>query len=603
MADSYTLSSSSLEFPNMKPDVTRELYITITADGDNEDDIVFSVFSGLSAPFSLKNSEISITLSAGQTYDLYFVFAPTSYGVKSDSLHIHTTIDELDIPVSGNCTNYHEYTLPTIQHLACGDIACYLYVDAIDTLEGLSIPDKVNITSIGKVVESADTEPGVLDIENLTVDIADDYTDYSEGFWYHVIEGFPTADVQLMFLVGGEFLFRGSINREGVVWSEHFISGTGRVRSVSIQLVTVLHQLKKISSDDFLTWFEANYASPLYSYSYIIDNWDGGLKDCVKLIDIPRFMLCMIFGLELSETYAVARNTDILVKDRHNNTFVSPWTDCYLAARAYGGGIGLFGTYASGVTTSAWNLRFDNCHQILSAVCSSLAVIPRFYYGDSDGYYQGSGDKYSIELLTRGNDSQKVTMSGSILSSSMVSNSTVKTINVRASDFPENPSPVDYWIVNGSDGTGETAKNATIDTEIVPEITTYSPSYDVLSLHLLTHYTSVYEQALYVGDIKYYDYDAGDWVTLTHDAVNNLWCKVLASYMYKRFSKGRWQYERAYGNLLATNTVGTPVERIENIKIMSRIDINDGVSTKTYYATEVRKDIMNNTATVVWVEE
>jgi hypothetical protein len=89
--------------------------------------------------------------------------------------------------------------------------------------------------------------------------------------------------------------------------------------------------------------------------------------------------------------------------------------------------------------------------------------------------------------------------------------------------------------------------------------------------------------------------------TLVSDAQ---WYDVLANYYYHRFSTDRFQYTRVYGSVKANN--GSTVSQL-NFKIMAGHIIQDVVNgatvSRTYYATETRKDIKANRARAVWVKQ
>jgi hypothetical protein len=84
------------------------------------------------------------------------------------------------------------YNLASMNTLA-GTLKSYLYVDTI--LPALTVPTGSYIISMDEIVERIDVDPGVIDIENVNINIQEDYSTYSEGFWSKIINGYISKTI------------------------------------------------------------------------------------------------------------------------------------------------------------------------------------------------------------------------------------------------------------------------------------------------------------------------------------------------------------------------------------------------------------------------
>jgi hypothetical protein len=106
---------------------------------------------------------------------------------------------------------------------------------------------------------------------------------------------------------------------------------------------------------------------------------------------------------------------------------------------------------------------------------------------------------------------------------------------------------------------------------------------------------------LFVGAAIQYDFWNYNTNTrqLVSSATDNCLTKTAAQYLYNRFQKGRIQWTRKYASLKANNG-STSSQRWNRTLILHTI--HDGVKSRTFYATEVSKNIITNKSQLVWVE-
>ena len=502
--------------------------------------------------------------------------------------------------------NYTKYTLPEIDNLDAGNIKCYLFVDS--RVPALTIPTESRVISLNPTREAVDLKAGEVDLDNRTIEMFEDYSIYTQGFWWKLIEEYPLYDVQFLFILNEDgvdtFRFRGSLFRNEIHWGEGYISDSGDYeRRVSIQLVSPLIALKGISINDLINNILTNHdtdATP--PYNYLVEGTDDVLEDSVKCLTIANVfnaMLELAFGAD-GESYQLAvRGCDIKLFNAHTSAYYGPF-DGYIRAMRYDTAWYASDFFAQSVPyldEMSWNSRFENCFQLMCAICFSLGVVPRYYFGDSNGIYQGSSsDKHSIEILTRGDrTSTKITNTG-IYQSEAISNSPVKVLNILIKNIATIDSQ-QYLAVNGLLHSGTFPQNVTFDIEATAEFSTDTTTagqgifYKFVDGGAVTHFGFPTKQ-------EYWDHRpaVNDWVEITPTAFVNAFLGTLCTYLYYRFSSGRKQVSRKYYPMKFSD--GSVVTH-QVLKVLARHDIY-GV---TFYASDVTKDDRENSATVKWEQE
>jgi hypothetical protein len=129
------------------------------------------------------------------------------------------------------------------------------------------------------------------------------------------------------------------------------------------------------------------------------------------------------------------------------------------------------------------------------------------------------------------------------------------------------------------------------------------PAFTSPSLGVYTYTASYYRGMFYnlsgstyvqPRSVDFYNYLTSAWELGFHSMQT-----AVMRYYANRFSSGRKMYERRYGGLKFSD--GSTTSHA-NIQPMKQIDIDDGIDTVTFYATEVGKDFENDTTRVLWAE-
>ncbi len=496
--------------------------------------------------------------------------------------------------------SYTQNTLATAYYLASGSLKCYLYID--DSISpALTVPTTVNITSISPVRESVDIKAGEVDLGYMTVDIVDDYTTYTDGFWWTLLETNSTYNIQMMFILTEDgtdtYLFRGSISRENTHWTEYYASDPTYVRSVSIQLVSPMLLLKSISITTMINYLTNAVTG---NGAYLVEGVDDILEDAIKMVTLGNIlnnMMELAFASDTESYQVVERGCDILFYDGNTSSYKNP-TDLYLRVQRYDTDWycdDLFGLVGAHIHTASWYSRFDNCWELLVSICLSLGIVPRYYWGDENGIYQGdANDKHTIEILCRGDRTTTALTNTSVITpSKAISNSPNKYLDI----ITRNLASVDtqlYSVVNGSFFTTD-PENTTYEMELNSEFT----SDKTESVNRTFFYSYVSGLDIHFAPCtkcEYYEHKSNAMVEKSFNDGTNALLEVLTKYLFYRFSSGRREYEREYGTIGFSDGATTTHQ---HLKILARHEI-DSVA---YYAVDVEKDILTNRAKVKWIQE
>jgi hypothetical protein len=127
--------------------------------------------------------------------------------------------------------------------------------------ENLVVPDEPTVQSIGDVVERIESEPNIIEMSSVEIEVVDDYSlqEYPRGFWYYIItESEMLFDEKPEILLtldegdGDSYLFRGRVEKKSVRWTEHSL-GNSLIRTCSFTLVNSLKVLEDLNYEDLIT--------------------------------------------------------------------------------------------------------------------------------------------------------------------------------------------------------------------------------------------------------------------------------------------------------------------------------------------------------------
>jgi len=629
MAAQVLLKSGSQDFGIIE--LGQSQTIQITFENQSSPSISMDVsLSGLTADFAYGTGDDAFTLASnGATRVVDITWTPSAPGIADDTLIItHDAPDPAspwNTALTAQCGKiFTEYSLPDIENNPAGTMSVFMYLE--NDVSAPTIPDDVRITRIGMLEELVDVEPGVVDIESLEIEAAEDYSTYSEGFWYHVVETNPDTDIHFKFILTEDgtdtVYFYGRIKREDIEWPEHYLATdeSSAVRTVRMRLVSMLDDLKTLSIEGTIVTVLAN---PIYA----------GLQQ-YSMQTIIAAILTGMTGQTYNTSYVHVRNSDIRFVDGSANT-VYPINACNSGGENTESTVdsdvinkGYFFVDAADDNRLHWTYRYESAFDLLRAICLTFGWTCRYFYGQADGSYAGdSSDKHRLELITRGQSGSTVTPEKGVQESTLLTDSSTRVMGVRVGDLLESSTLIEYQTgpsVYAGDPTMNYAwQHAGAESLVAPDASyaytyTVSPKYAEFDIDLDAEfivndvpgssgsigyyykYRNLYRHdgaggVTQLETAGFYDYIAGAWVDGEYTIQN-----ALVKYYTRRFRSGRKTFTRKYGSLRFDD--GSTTSHA-NIKPMAEITIDDGIVSETYYASEVRKDFTRNEVTVTWIQE
>ena len=448
----------------------------------------------------------------------------------------------------------------------------------------LEVPSRIRIISIGKILERLDFTVGVNEIQNLETPIQEEYSTYSEGFWNKAInETIYEEDVQLKVTIeqglGPKLIFWGIISRESSTFNEHYLSGSSHLRSGTLVWVSLIYRLKETKTTELVTDVLSRDVSGTYN---------GNPYFFIKVKDIIASMISLTFGQSFSTNDVVIRNDlDIRYRKDAGGTSYHGFVDVWVITN--------LGSFLS-TSTKYWPDRFANCFDCLQYLLKNFGFVARWFYED---------DRHKLELLTRGRSySTLLTFGEREKESRVTAIHAVKPFNIRCKFFQVDAYTDQHWYVDGALGGGfrpyddedpekfEPPKFSDIHLDVEMDWILSWDSEQGVTEHLYINPTgTTYER---VTAIQFYDYSAQSMAELEKGT------EALATYYFKRFNPNRRKFNRTYGKLLATES---DVDSIEHLRLLKRTQFNDGLGSRTYYASELAMDFEENEVTIDWVEE
>jgi hypothetical protein len=484
------------------------------------------------------------------------------------------------------------HKLPDINNLPIGVIHCYLYHD--DSIVGLTYPSAVSFMEIGKLKESIDLEGGITDLENVTVALVEDYSAYPEGFWFKLINGY-SFDVELMFTVdegaNEVFLFRGTVYKINTSYPEYYLNGTDVVRGIKFDVVSKLITLKNYTMTDLVTT-ALGYSGATAS------------RQAMRFGELVASMI-VFYGDAYSESMCVNNSTDIEFYDELAAAWIT-WANTYFDCGYTGHEDGYF----KAANSYSWPARFNSAFDLLQFLCRHFGVIPRLTFGNASGYIDATpaNNLHRIVFNSRGNTVvSKITMVGGILQSDFVPDTARKAKTMRIRDNRCDDTDNDqYYVLNDTIALRALLIPTTFDLDFDIDFNVTTSASPVSPVGSLFDYQLMYYDTSSMATIlkmRWWNYHTQAYVELVHDYVRNILGYALINYYYNRFYYGRTQFTRVYAGLTASDGSTSSLKHLQTLKLHDiSYALNGSTVTKTYYASEIEKDLYNNKATVVWVE-
>jgi len=475
----------------------------------------------------------------------------------------------------------------------------------------IAYPTANLIFNMDEHVEKVDVKMGVYEYDDFTMEFADDYSFYNAGFWYYLFRNTVGTNVNIFIRLEesgvDSFVSRGNVNQTTVEFNEVSLSSAyltlpssataKKIRTVKMSVVSGLDLSKGINIAQLMAEMLLHTQSltqnllSAFPYFRLIDTFNSAIK--------------LMFDQTFDSGATILRNSDIKFKD--DSTAVE-YTYDYLWAVATGNGVSTDVGYLEPTSLTYWGTIYPTAFEVFESITTPFSIIPRYFYGQSDGTYAGDGtDKHRIELLSRGRTGNPIVMVGRIIDSMNNNYSPYMIGNIIAQrrvlstdcdyffNASLNPLATEIQEVYGADP--PTYLN--FDFNIVEDFAVRST--DVLFTDQLAVPTGALDYPpttlTNTASVLYWNYNT-DTQLEVDDKTNNM-PPATARYYYYKF-KGQATYNRTYSDVRSTVD---GVTSQANTRCLRRHEITDEFETRAFYAIEVRKSYTKNTASIVWFEE
>jgi len=431
----------------------------------------------------------------------------------------------------------------------------------LSSLSGLVMPTKKTLSFAGEVTERVDVQAGENNIETVDYSYIEDYGTYPEGFWHKVLQG--TTEIQTTVDQGAGPLHYAwhSIPPQNNTQSEiSLLSGAIRRQGTKLQGISRLLTLQSVPLSTIfqyaLSWAEQD--TPGNSWCTIQNILDA---------------MALAMGSSLTTTASSVVGNDFRFSSAIDWTttptsWSTPQSLYMILANVTGVGIGLW-------AADQWMSRYATAYDLLIALCKTFGWVPSYTFDVAN-------NRHVLMVIPRGSANTAATIgSGTVLSNYYPSTGLlVNNIGItRDSGLVNNTDkpPGESYFSAGTWTAGQAPPGFQPDmsVNVLFEVAGFNYSdFDML-------YQAA--QPLAVGSVDVWDYTANAWYSVAHPHTPLLTMQQAAAYYYwSRFQAQKSMYERrVYGLNLAQ-------------KILDKTTINDGVVSRNYYLTELRKDVRTN---------
>ena len=469
-------------------------------------------------------------------------------------------------------TATNTYELQTVNYLG-GSVKFTLF----SSVSGLTLPTWQTLTFDGEVAEVVDVQAGENNLQNVVFRFVEDYTAYSEGFWHKVLKGTATEIRTLINKNDGkgwQFLFWGVVIPQTIQEPEVSLLSGKIKRTGTFQTVSILSNLKTATIADL-------YASCVSNFTYVTANSFPG--QYMNVAGMLSLIVSLIHSGTLWSVYV--DNIDFRMcrysgnPGQSYNTWAAMFSDLWFLAESPLGA-GYKGLLQS---DGLWPSKFSSVWDLLQSFCHTFGLIPVYRYDPATGTHQ-------LRLKTRGHvGSAKSIGSGTKQSTpssaiSVVVNS-LNASRVSGEDDSSRPPATSYLVaaVGGglpayTVGTPTTSMQFDMSTDVLFE-TSYSDQGNVDSLWMEADIAHDTRDIVPCGGVDVWDYVANAWCSDQSPVVSLLSMQhAIMYYLLKRFQPPSSSYART--------VFGTD----PTVSIMDLVIINDNVSAKNFYITELRQN-------------
>lgn len=465
------------------------------------------------------------------------------------------------------------------------------------TIAPSSIPAACDyMKDVDEFVESIDGWSGVIQPTETELVVKDSHSVHAEGVFHKMIRS-GTTQVMIAFSDDSgttwSCIHTGVVSLDRTSFDYDYWNGVKYIKTARIGIKTSFAALEGATAD-VVTDLNAR-GDAQYDSDQIVGTATLTYAWWVKMIELFRSSMYVAFGSSNIDSYATcvqlpAGDNDINFRvDATNRVNID---DVYILTKWYTEGSYYYSRYFDNADSLdlGFAQRYPTIREFLNHNARELGFMWRIWYGVADGtidFTTMSNNKYWMQLLNRGQQQSAanyVTMSEEKTATENLS-TTLRAINLTVTHTAETA---------GAENTDA------IDEENVYIVKNYW--YGGVTFTLWPIYTMMFTRTTSPNRLNivygqsYFNYQTG---LRTNPALTDM------SYVIGTFYRARWTasskgFEKTYRGIGAT-AGGVYSSRNIYPGVCSLVNSDD--ANVSHYANEVRKNVMTNELTVVWLIE
>jgi hypothetical protein len=517
-----------------------------------------------------------------------------------------------------------DYTLPSILTIhGTFNVVIRTFDDA---LVGLTPPTIQTMKSLGTLTKNPHTTVEQQQIDTLGIQVRDDYTVYAIGFWYKVFHATIPSELRITLIEGATelYYFFGTIDTLNSNWKSYYVADDGitRIRCADLTLLSSISKIYDLTVADYVTAVVANSLSVTHI---------PGTTFFTKIISINALFATLLDASGLNPTHAVS-DVEFVFGD---SSLDLQYTD---EADFTGNIYGLHQLYVpvEFVTVGLcnyWRLAtpetcLTNYYSSIQALIS--AMLKNFGVTMSIKYVLGVTNRYRIQLKQnwRAKNPHLLTMATAVKSEEYSFGSDLVGDAARATQLISAPGHVSgdpaqfVWMsAKYSDRNAvytEPPNNVSMDFDVTlpfqiyTQYQGYATVFDDPDLiqrgdFLLCNNGDPAGNPNYVVNARFYSYLTASYIeVVTPTPLSVKMCHLIAGYNCFRFSSVASgirfkKFSNTYGHITAAEDAGA--QTFEAVDGMARIEIDDGLGSKNYFANKIGIDPSASELKIEWIQE
>lgn len=493
------------------------------------------------------------------------------------------------------------YDLPTIG--ANNALGFAIKVRLYSEFAGLTVPTKQTITEIPNVIETFWDKIGSATIGNASIDVTDDCTTYTEGFWFKVLQG----DFRLRFIVDtggdGTFLFYGTIGDEETTWEGYWNDEATYVRKGTIRLLSAEKILFDTVTSDWVTELLTTDATTI---SYTADYYPATVSSLQQMFAAMLSVSGLNSGYDLADVSCLFDAALLDLYFTHSGTdYTFNELIFILETWDVGGGAKIVQEYWDNADSNGFALTLSTLQAMIPALLGNWGLTMRMSYNTTT-------ERHLIQIMQGGRMTSGISVLGKFVSEKITNrgpyfgdaariseNSSIGFTNIAYDSNKYTQSSILFGSFSTPADYDQTLLWSRSNVVLGAPGNQYSRYYFVG--------TSSAYYALVAGDvINVWRYDLGAYMPVQAQLDTGM-VYAMCGLMFGKITRYTWSgtpwVKTSLPRRQIIRTYGECIDSLNVITIMCRTSIDLGDGANTYFANKVTMLPTQNRMEIEWIQE